>query len=73
MSRAVLTFDLAEVTRRELNQALHDASDGESFEVVKPRGAHAVACGITAELDVVVRGSVGYDCAGRHQRGGEAP
>jgi len=62
-------FDLAEVSRRELNQALHDASDGESFEVANPRGAHAVACGITADIDVVVRGSVGYYCAGMHQRG----
>jgi len=63
------TFDLAVTTRRELNRALHDAADGESFEVVNPRGAHAVACGITAALDVVVRGSVGYYCAGMHQRG----
>ncbi len=62
-------FDLAAAPRRELNQALHDASDGESFEVLNPRGAHAVACGITADVDVVVRGSVGYYCAGMHQRG----
>ena len=62
-------FDLAEETRRELNRTLHEASDGESFEVANPRGAHAVACGITADVDVVVRGSVGYYCAGMHQRG----
>ena len=62
-------FDLSEAGRRDLNQALHDASDGDSFEVTNPRGAHAVACGITAEIDVVVRGSVGYYCAGMHQRG----
>ena len=62
-------FDLARVSRRELNQALHDAPDGESFVVTNPRGAHAVACGVTADLDVVVRGSVGYYCAGMHQRG----
>ena len=63
------TFDLSAVTRREFNRALHDASDGESFEVVNPRGAHAVACGITSDVDVVVRGSVGYYCAGMHQQG----
>ena len=62
-------FDLSAVTRRALNQALHDADDGQFFEVVNPRGAHAVACGITADIDVVVRGSVGYYCAGMHQRG----
>lgn len=63
------TLDLAAVTRRELNRALHDSADGSAFEVVNPRGAHAVACGITAEIDVVVHGSVGYYCAGMHQRG----
>ena len=69
MSGAVRTFDLAESARRKLNQALHEAAYGESFEVINPRGAHAVACGITADIDVVVRGSVGYYGAGMHQRG----
>ena len=69
MSTSGRIFDLAEVSGRKLNQALHDAAGGESFEVVNPRGAHAVACGITADIDVVVRGSVGYYCAGMHQKG----
>ncbi len=69
MSGVARVFDLAEVSGRELNQALHDAPSGESFEVVNPRGAHAVACGITADINVVVRGSVGYYCAGMHERG----
>ena len=69
MSGAARVVDLAELSRRKLNQALHDAPDGEAFEIVNPRGAHAAACGITAAIDVVVRGSVGYHCAGMHQRG----
>ena len=69
MNAAARVFDLAEVPKRKLNQALHEAADGESFEVINPRGAHAVACGITADIDVVVRGSVGYYGAGMHQRG----
>ena len=69
MSGPGRVFDLSEASTRELNQALHDAADGESFEVVNPRGAHAVACGITADIEVAVRGSVGYYCAGMHQRG----
>ena len=62
-------WDLAEQMLRDLNQALHDSDDGESFEVLNPRGAHGVACGITADIDVAVQGSVGYYCAGMHQRG----
>jgi len=59
---------MAEVSLRELNQALHDATDGD-FEVVNPRGAHAVASGIDSEISVTIDGPVGYYCAGMHQRG----
>ena len=69
MSAPSCVFDLTDAGTRQLNQALHDASNGESFAVVNPRGAHAVACGITADIAVAVRGSVGYYCAGMHQRG----
>lgn len=61
-------FDLANARLRDLNRALHEATGGR-FVVTNPRGAHAVAAGITAELDVEVRGSVGYYAAGMHQRG----
>lgn len=62
------TFDLAEVSLRDLNQSLHDAESG-SFEVNNPRGAHAVACGIDANIDVTINGPVGYYCAGMHKTG----
>lgn len=60
-------IDLAEASVRQLNQMLHDATSG-SFRVTDPRGAHAVACGITRDLDVEILGSVGYYCAGMNQR-----
>ena len=62
------THDLAETSLREFNAALHVAQSG-SFSVVNPRGAHAVAAGINADIDVHVHGSVGYYCAGMHQVG----
>ncbi len=62
------TFDLASSSVRDLNQALHDADRG-SFHIANPRGAHAVAAGITSEIAVQIDGSVGYYCAGMHQRG----
>ncbi|MEP3115703.1 GXGXG domain-containing protein [Nisaea sp.] len=61
------TFDLASVPLRDLNQALHAVEAGKNeteFEVVNPRGAHAVAVGIDAPVRVDVHGSVGYYCAG---------
>lgn len=64
-----LRFDLAEQSLRDLNRALHDAADGAKFVVANPRGAHAVAAGVTSSISVEVEGSVGYYCAGMHQAG----
>lgn len=61
-------FDMAEVSLRELNSGLHNANSG-SFMIKNPRGAHAVAAGIDAEISVEVDGSVGYYCAGMNQVG----
>ena len=37
------------------------------FRVVNPNGAHAVACGLDADLEVEVEGHVGYYCAGMNK------
>lgn len=65
---AATVLDLAAQSLREVNSTLHGADNG-SFEIHNPNGAHAVACGIDAEIVVEIDGSVGYYCAGMHQRG----
>ncbi len=63
-------FDCDLHSVRELNQALHDVqSDGESFNVLNVKGQHALACGITHNINVSLQGHAGYYCAGMHQRG----
>lgn len=65
-------FDLSQTPLRELNSALHNLSSGVNdteFEVVNPRGHHAVAVGIDSPVTVDVRGSVGYYCAGMNDGG----
>jgi glutamate synthase domain-containing protein 3 len=65
-------FDLSQTPLRDLNQALHNVGDGANdtaFEVVNPRGSHAVAVGIDQPVTVEVRGSVGYYCAGMNDGG----
>ena len=60
-------FDLSETPLRELNSALHNLGSGANdtaFEVLNPRGHHAVAVGIDAPVTVDIKGSVGYYCAG---------
>jgi glutamate synthase domain-containing protein 3 len=63
----VEVVDLSATSLRELNQRLHDAERGR-FQVVNPSGAHAVACGVKAPLDIEIVGHVGYYCAGMNQQ-----
>jgi methylamine---glutamate N-methyltransferase subunit B len=67
---AVEVVDLETSSLRELNQRLHDVSGSarSAWRVLNPNGAHAVACGIDAEIDVEVDGHVGYYCAGMNKR-----
>jgi len=69
---AVEVVDLVTTSLRELNQRLHDLAGGEGgptrWRVLNPRGAHAVACGLDAEIDIEIDGHVGYYCAGMNQR-----
>jgi methylamine---glutamate N-methyltransferase subunit B len=60
-------FDLEKSSLRELNQALHDDRaelDGTAWEILNPKGSHAVAVGVEASVKIDVHGSVGYYCAG---------
>jgi glutamate synthase domain-containing protein 3 len=67
---AVEVVDLETTSVRDLNQRLHDLSHtpGSShWRVVNPSGAHAVACGLDAEIEVEIDGHVGYYCAGMNK------
>jgi methylamine---glutamate N-methyltransferase subunit B len=63
--------DLAAIPLRTLNQRLHDvATTGDGprrWRVVNPSGAHAIACGLDAELEVEIEGHAGYYCAGMNK------
>ncbi|MFY9578894.1 MAG: hypothetical protein WAQ33_06175 [Gaiellaceae bacterium] len=63
--------DLAETPLRELNHRLHELARGEgprNWRVSHPDGAHAVACGLDADVEVEIEGHVGYYCAGMNKR-----
>jgi glutamate synthase domain-containing protein 3 len=61
--------DLGTTSVRELNQRLHDLAAGgpKRFRVLNPSGAHALACGLDAEVEVEIDGHVGYYCAGMNK------
>jgi glutamate synthase domain-containing protein 3 len=67
----VEVVDLATTPLRELNQRLHDLAAGATspkrWRVLNPNGAHAIACGLDAELEVEIEGHAGYYCAGMNK------
>ena len=66
----MITVDLHKTSVRELNRTLHalPADTNERlWRVLHPRGAHAVAAGLTQPIEVRIEGHVGYYCAGMNQ------
>ncbi|MEO0486720.1 MAG: GXGXG domain-containing protein [Pseudomonadota bacterium] len=65
------TIDLEAEGLRKLNATLHAQSqetNQTAWEIVNPRGSHAIACGLDAPIEVTVKGSTGYYCAGMNQQ-----
>lgn len=60
------TLDLSRLTLRQVNSALRDMKGGD-VRILNPRGAHAVACGLDAEVKVMIDGHVGYYCGGMNK------
>ncbi|PLS21706.1 GXGXG domain-containing protein [Neptunicoccus cionae] len=64
-------LDMAEIELREMNATLHaqaEKTNQTAWEIVNPRGAHAIACGLDAPIEVTVKGSTGYYCAGMNKQ-----
>ncbi|MEO9684427.1 MAG: protein GlxC [Tateyamaria sp.] len=65
------TIDLSEVGLRDMNKMLHaqtETTNQTAWEIVNPKGAHAIACGLDSPIEVTVKGSTGYYCAGMNQQ-----
>ena len=64
------SFDLAAQGLRALNSTLHalkGQTNQTAWEIINPRGDHAIAAGVDAPVDITVRGSTGYYCAGMNK------
>ncbi len=65
------TLDLAKVELREVNSTLHaqkEDTNQTSWEVVNPKGSHAIAVGLDAPIEVTIMGSTGYYCGGMNKQ-----
>ncbi|MGR3485380.1 MAG: protein GlxC [Paracoccaceae bacterium] len=64
-------LDLASTELRQVNAALQaQAADTNqtAWSIDNPRGAHAIAVGLDAPIEVTVNGPTGYYCAGMNKR-----
>jgi methylamine---glutamate N-methyltransferase subunit B len=66
----VHTLDLAAMSLREVNSELQSRNGTGAryhYRVATPHGAHALACGLDAPLEVEIAGNTGYYCAGMNK------
>ena len=64
-------LDLQALGLRVLNEKLQtqtDETNQKDWEIINPRGSHAIAVGVDAPINVKVRGSTGYYCGGMINR-----
>jgi glutamate synthase domain-containing protein 3 len=67
---AAREFDLARESLRDLNLFLHKHAVEQGVSQVRiqhPDGAHSIACGLNADLNVNIHGHVGYYVAGMNK------
>ena len=65
------SIDLSEVTLRDLNgmlQSQADATNQTAWEILNPKGNHALAVGLDAPIEVTIKGSTGYYCGGMNKQ-----
>ncbi len=63
-----LDFDLDNLSTRQLNQQLQQATAGSEWHIGSPGGRHALAVGLTRPMQVTIDGHVGYYGAGMNQQ-----
>jgi Glutamate synthase domain 3 len=63
-------LDMTAMELREVNTALQAAAKAkanEAFVITNPRGSHAMAVGLDGPINVTIKGSTGYYCAGMNK------
>ncbi len=61
----MVTIDLADVAVRQANELIRSHGEaGEDVELVNPDARHHLGVGLTSPINVTIRGSAGYFCAG---------
>ena len=66
-----MKLDLKKLKLRKVNEKLQNfdrKQNDRNFTIINPQGNHAVCAGLTEEININVKGHVGYYCAGMNQK-----
>ena len=66
-----MKLDLKKLKLRKVNEQLQSLDrkvNDRDFTIINPEGNHAVCAGLTEELNINIKGHVGYYCAGMNQK-----
>mgnify|MGYP006233533259 FL=1 len=65
-----MILDLKKLKLRSVNEKLQNIDrkkNKRDFVISNPEGNHAICAGLTENIDVTIKGHVGYYCAGMNQ------
>ena len=66
-----MELDLKKTNLRDVNDKLQNLDRKQNqrdFRIINPEGNHAICAGLTEEMNVTIKGHVGYYCAGMNQK-----
>ena len=66
-----MELDLKRLNLREINEKLQNLDPKQNqrdFTITNPEGNHAICAGLIEEMNVTIKGHVGYYCAGMNQK-----
>ena len=66
-----MELDLKKLKLRKVNDKLQNLDRKQNqrdFTIINPEGNHAICAGLTEEMNITIKGHVGYYCAGMNQK-----
>ena len=66
-----MELDLKKLKLRSINETLQNLDrkkNERDFKVINPEGSHALCAGLTEDMNINIKGHVGYYCGGMNQK-----
>ena len=66
-----MELDLKKLKLRNINDKLQNLDrkkNEREFTIINPEGNHAICAGLNQDMDITIKGHVGYYCAGMNQK-----